>query len=83
MRGAPEAGGAKGRFERTLLAKLYKLRLTMSACENASASRSGDAAPKTFNVKTFNVKLFRGDYSSLEDAVPLSLEDDIRTWKRY
>ena len=55
----------------------------MSACENASASRSGDAAPKTFNVKTLNVKRFRGDYSSLEDAVPLSLEYDIRTWKRY
>ena len=54
----------------------------MSACENASASRSGDAAPKTFNVKTLNVKRF-GGYSSLEDAVPLSLEDDIRTWKRY
>ena len=51
----------------------------MSACENASASRSGDAAPKTFNVKTLNVKRFRENYSSLEDAVPLSLEYDIRT----
>jgi hypothetical protein len=38
--------------------------------------------PKTFNVKTLNVKRLYGELFSLEDAVPPSLEYDIRAWKR-
>jgi hypothetical protein len=40
-------------------------------------------APKTFNVKTLNVKRLCRGLFPLEDAVPLSLEYDLRTWKRY
>jgi len=55
----------------------------MSPCENASASRSGDAAPKTFNAKLLKIKRLRGKLFLLKGAVPRSLEADIRTWKRY
>ena len=61
---------------------LFDLQLNTSPCENASPPETTDLTPKTCDVKTLNINRLQELTLPHQAAVPLSLEYDVRTWKR-
>jgi hypothetical protein len=49
----------------------HEPRLVASPYENDSATRNGEAAPKTFNIETLNVKPFRTEGGFSRKGLPL------------